>query len=40
MKIVFLDVDGVLNSHEYYKSLEDTHGYDKDVDIEKVKLLK
>lgn len=40
MKIIFLDVDGVLNSNDYYKSLEDTHGYDKDIDLEKVKLLK
>ena len=39
-KIIFLDVDGVLNSNWYYKCLEDMHGYDKDIDIEKVKLLK
>lgn len=39
-KIIFLDIDGVLNSAEYYQSLKDIHGYDKDIDIEKVKLLK
>lgn len=41
-KIIFLDVDGVLNSYEYYASLEEEqkHGYEYDIDIEKVKLLK
>ena len=42
MKIIFLDVDGVLNSEEYFNSLseEQKHGYEYDIDIEKVKLLK
>ena len=41
-KIIFLDIDGVLNSNEYYASLEEEqkHGYEYDIDIEKVKLLK
>ena len=38
--IIFLDVDGVLNSDDYYASLNGTHGYYKDIDIEKVKLLR
>lgn len=42
MKVIFLDVDGVLNSDEYFdktKSLN-MQGIEEDIDIEKIKLLK
>ena len=42
MKVIFLDMDGVLNSDEYFDKIKglDIKGIENDVDIEKVKLLK
>lgn len=42
MKIIFLDIDGVLNSEEYFNKIEGLHieGIESKVDIAKVKLLK
>jgi len=42
MKAIFLDMDGVLNSDEYFDSIEGQKidGIENEVDIEKVKLLK
>lgn len=42
MKVIFLDMDGVLNSDEYFDSIEGQkiEGIEREVDIEKVKLLK
>ena len=42
MKVIFLDMDGVLNSDEYFDKIKglDIKGIEYDVDIEKVKLLK
>lgn len=42
MKVIFLDVDGVLNSYEYFKRIENLNieGIKGDVDVEKIKLLK
>lgn len=42
MKVIFLDVDGVLNSDEYLNSVIGTNvtGIAREVDIEKVRLLK
>lgn len=42
MKVIFLDVDGVLNSYEYFKKIENLNidGIESDIDIEKIKLLK
>lgn len=42
MKVIFLDKDGVLNSDEYFDKTEglNIRGVERDVDIEKVKLLK
>ena len=42
MKVIFLDVDGVLNSDEYFDKIRnlDIQGIEREVDIEKIKLLK
>lgn len=42
MKVIFLDVDGVLNSDEYFDKIQglDIQGIESDIDINKVKLLK
>ncbi len=42
MKIIFLDIDGVLNSDEYFDKISnlDIQGIEQEIDIEKVKLLK
>lgn len=39
MKIIFLDIDGVLNSMDYFEKVKDNDGY-TDINLEKVKLLK
>lgn len=38
-KIIFLDIDGVLNSADYFDTVKGCKGY-KEIDSEKVKLLK
>lgn len=42
MKVIFLDIDGVLNSDEYFDKIEgqNIHGIEKDIDVETIKLLK
>ena len=42
MKVIFLDIDGVLNSDEYLNKIKklDLQGIERDIDVEKVKLLK
>lgn len=42
MKVIFLDVDGVLNSDEYFDKIRglEINGIENDIDIEKIKLLK
>lgn len=42
MKVIFLDVDGVLNSDEYFDKIKDLNieGIKREIDIEKIKLLK
>lgn len=42
MKVIFLDIDGVLNSDEYFDKIKnlDIEGIKSEVDIEKIKLLK
>lgn len=42
MKVIFLDVDGVLNSDEYIKRTikSNIQGIEKHVDVEKIKLLR
>lgn len=42
MKVIFLDIDGVLNSDEYIEKTQrlNIEGIEKDVDKEKIKLLK
>ena len=40
MKVIFLDIDGVLNSDEYIDRAKNTQGIERHIDIEKVKLLK
>lgn len=42
MKVIFLDIDGVLNSDEYFKKIKGKkiEGIENEVDIEKIKLLK
>lgn len=42
MKVIFLDVDGVLNSDEYFEETKglNLQGIYQDIDVEKIKLLK
>lgn len=42
MKVIFLDIDGVLNSDEYFDKISnlDIQGIEQEIDIEKIKLLK
>lgn len=42
MKVIFLDVDGVLNSDDYLKKVKKLNytGIQREVDVEKIKLLK
>lgn len=42
MKVIFLDVDGVLNSNEYIEKIKNKNiqGIQSEIDVEKVKLLK
>ena len=42
MKVIFLDVDGVLNSDEYFDKIKglEINGIENNIDIEKIKLLK
>lgn len=42
MKVIFLDIDGVLNSDEYFEKVvhSNIQGIERDVDVEKIKLLK
>lgn len=42
MKVIFLDVDGVLNSDEYIDQMikENVKGIEKEIDANKVRLLK
>ena len=42
MKVIFLDIDGVLNSDEYIDKVKrlNLQGIEKEIDIEKVKILK
>lgn len=42
MKVIFLDIDGVLNSDEYFDKISnlDIQGIEQEIDIEKVKLLR
>lgn len=42
MKVIFLDIDGVLNSYEYFVKTRDLNiqGIESEVDVEKIKLLK
>lgn len=42
MKVIFLDVDGVLNSYEYFEKTKglNLQGIYQDIDVEKIKLLK
>lgn len=42
MKVIFLDIDGVLNSDKYFDKIEgrDIHGIEEDIDVETIKLLR
>lgn len=42
MKVIFLDVDGVLNSDEYIHKVikKKINGIESEIDVEKIKLLK
>lgn len=42
MKIIFLDIDGVLNSDEYFEKIKELniHGIESEIDTNKIKLLK
>lgn len=44
MKVIFLDIDGVMNSQDWYEFIEDTdldksQGFGRDIDYRAVKLL-
>ena len=40
MKVIFLDIDGVLNSDEYFDKIRDLNiqGIQSEIDVEKIKL--
>lgn len=42
MNVIFLDIDGVLNSDEYFVKIKDFNieGIESEIDVEKIKLLK
>ena len=42
MKVIFLDIDGVLNSDEYFEKIKNlnVHGIEEEVDVKKIELLK
>lgn len=42
MKVIFLDIDGVLNSDEYFEKTTNLNiqGIESEIDVEKIKLLK
>lgn len=42
MKVIFLDIDGVLNSDEYFDKIENLNvqGIEREIDVNKIKLLK
>lgn len=42
MKVIFLDIDGVLNSDEYFDKTKNLNieGIRRDIDVEKIELLK
>lgn len=42
MKVIFLDVDGVLNSDEYFDKIQEMNieGIEKEIDVNTIKLLK
>ena len=41
MKVIFLDVDGVLNSDEYFDKIKNLNidGIQSEIDVEKIKML-
>lgn len=40
MKVIFLDIDGVLNSDDYIDIAKNSQAIERHIDIDKVKLLK
>ncbi len=42
MKVIFLDIDGVLNSDEYFDKIDglNIEGIESEIDVNKIKLLK